>query len=203
MGFFVSKSTICLFTTHCRWKTINLIRLRRRRNIIGFLPYIPVEHGNFLFPLNLSVLLIATMKFNIGNTVTVESFSLKNKQDGTILSDRLNLPNPQLNLLVIHAFQDYETGQRGWGLVKELAILDDPKENYPNYTELTKHSMPAVDAIKSIKRFFEENSSHLDEMERQEQLGIYQALVDWSTASAFKDNFVVFFSQFDIITLEP
>jgi len=142
------------------------------------------------------------MRFNIANTVTLRGFSLKNKAGGTTLSTQLNFPEPEINVIVIHTLDDYETGQRGWGLIKDIAIMDDPKRNYPNYLEFMQNSMPAKDAIKTIKKYFQENSSHLNNYERQEQLGKYQALVDWTTAPMFKDNFLVFFSEFDIITLE-
>lgn len=142
------------------------------------------------------------MKFNIANTVTVENFSLKNKEGGTTLSSHLQLTIPEINLLVVHVFDDYETGQRGWGIVKDIALMDDPINNYPNYPEFQKKSMSAKDAIKSIVEFFQENSSHIDDYERQEQLGKYQGLLNWTTAPMFKDNFLVFFSEFSVLTIE-
>jgi hypothetical protein len=142
------------------------------------------------------------MRFNIANTVTLKKFSLKGKAGGTVLNSMLTLPIPQINVIVIHTFDDYETGQRGWGLIKDIVIMDDPKRNYINYQEFLKNSMPAKDAIQSISNFFQENSSHLDEYERRAQLDTYQTLLNWATTPMFKDNFLVFFSEFDVITLE-
>lgn len=141
------------------------------------------------------------MKVNVGDTITVKNFTLKNKAGGTTLSSHLTLPNPVLSLIVIHTFGDYETGQRGWGIISEIANADNPQSTYPNFPVLEQESMSAVDAIQNIKQFFEMNSQHLWEDEREEQLKCYEDLIELSKNKAFHNNFLIFFSEYNVISI--
>ena len=139
------------------------------------------------------------MKVNVADTITIHDFTIKNIHGGTTLSSELNLVFPTITLIVIREWNDYETGQRGWGLVKDFAYDDIPEDhlNYPEFAEKSMRAKNAVDEIYNrIKGY-----THLDAIEHQEILGEMEALHHWiRNTKAFKDNFLVFFSEFNVLT---
>lgn len=141
------------------------------------------------------------MKVNVADTIQLQEFSFNNPQGGTQLSDwcKDDLPNPILNVIVIRQWHDYETGQRGWGLIKEIALGN--KDTYENYEYFLKNAMGVHESIDKIIEFTKEQT-HLPELELQEHLGELEAIKNWGTADAFKDNFLIYFSEWNVLSVE-
>lgn len=142
------------------------------------------------------------MKVTVADTIQLSEFSFNNLQGGTELSEwhKDDLPNPILTLVVIRQWNDDETGQRGWGLIKEIALGN--KDTYENLEFFQKNAMGVHESIDKIIAFTTEHSTHLPELERQEKLGELEAIKDWCTAEIFQDNFLIYFSEWNVLSVE-
>lgn len=139
------------------------------------------------------------MKFNKGQQVVVSSFASHNKGGGTILSEDIpNLKMP-IQLTVIHSFCDYETGLKGWGIVSDCVKED--AETTEVFNVLSGHLNGFQETLQRIIEFTKKYGIQNEESE--ERMKEYEEIVEWGKNTvACKNNFIVFFSEFNVITVE-
>lgn len=145
------------------------------------------------------------MHFDIADTVTIKNFSVKNKAGGTLLHDdrfgtgELDLDQP-IEAMVIKEWHDYETGQRGWAIVKDIVMSDNPTEE-PLYKVFSPHCMTALEAVTGYAKSCEELYKYLDEGERASLLEQAKEIEQWVRGnSSFHNSFILYISEHNVIS---
>lgn len=140
------------------------------------------------------------MLFDTGDTITIENFSFSNLAGGTGMSKQLNLKAP-IEVVVIREWNDYECGQRGWAIVKDI-MYSKPPEASSLFEVFAANCQRAQVVIKKILEG-SKNSTHLDEDEFERVVAGHQEMYDWiANTTAMKDGFIIYISEFNVLTRE-
>lgn len=130
------------------------------------------------------------MKHLIGEKLEVKSYAIVNKAGGTTYSSwEKDLPK-ELEVIPIHFFYDYETGWKFWGIVSDVKTHE---------ATFKKYSMSARDFIdRYVKRV--EGCTHLFKDDYEKAVSEAKMLQNSFAEKMFENNFIIFCSQFDVIS---